>query len=240
MRGRVSSLLLGATLCAGLSGVPHLSRAASVEMGGGLRVTVPVKSMRAMRDEGVVRQSLDYSCGSAALATLLSYDLGDAVTERQLLVDVLDGLPDREGALIKQQGLSLLDLKRVAEARGHRAEGYRVTPEILTRLTQPVIVFVRPRGYDHFVLLKGVRGGRVYVADPALGNVRMAAYRFLDMWLDEDGKGVLFVVQRADGAATPRQPFELMGSGPAQPEILSARQLLEVGDPYVRFPELFR
>ena len=37
---------------------------------GPARLESHVQSMRAIRDAGVVRQRFDYSCGSAALATL--------------------------------------------------------------------------------------------------------------------------------------------------------------------------
>ena len=59
----------------------------------------------------------------------------------------------------------------------------------LPRLGGPVIVFIEPRGYKHFVVLRGTRGDRVYLADPSRGNIRMPAYRFLDSWLGENGTG---------------------------------------------------
>jgi len=60
-------------------------------------------------------------------------------------------------------------------------------------------VFIRPGGYDHFAVLKGVRGDRVYLADPSLGNVRMPMYRFRAMWADGSGRGVVFAVEPKDG-----------------------------------------
>jgi predicted double-glycine peptidase len=42
---------------------------------------IHVMSLRAQRDLGVVKQRYDFSCGAAALATLLTYGLGDAVGE---------------------------------------------------------------------------------------------------------------------------------------------------------------
>ena len=43
-------------------------------------------------------------------------------------------------------------------------------------------------------------GDRVYLADPSRGNIRMPAYRFLDSWLGDNGKGIIFVVEPQDGA----------------------------------------
>src|SRR5207302_1409027 len=83
------------------------------------------------------------------------------------------------------------------QTRGHKAQGFRLHYDQLAKLSRPVIVFVKPGGYAHFAVLKGVQGDRVYVADPSLGNVRMPLYRFVDMWADESGRGVIFAVERA-------------------------------------------
>ena len=52
----------------------------------------PVKSLLEMRHEHVVIQKFDLSCGAAALATLLNYQYGDPVSER----DVAKALIRRE------------------------------------------------------------------------------------------------------------------------------------------------
>jgi hypothetical protein len=44
-----------------------------VVQAAGAREEVRVVSLRAQRDMGVVKQGFDYSCGAAALATLLTY-----------------------------------------------------------------------------------------------------------------------------------------------------------------------
>src|SRR5262249_4631145 len=159
----------------------------------GERVDVSVTSWRAMRDAGVVRQGFDYSCGAAALATLLS-GTGQPVSEREILQAVFATLSDAEATRTMQKGLSLLDLKRVAEARGHAAEGYRISAETLVQLTRPALVLIEPYGYSHFAVLRGVRGDRVYLADPARGNVRTSAARFLRNWLGADGLGIVFLL----------------------------------------------
>jgi predicted double-glycine peptidase len=185
------------------------------------RVEVPLSSWRAQRDAGVVRQGFDYSCGAAALATLLSGS-GDPIREREVLLAVFSGLSDEAAQHTMRQGLSLLDLKRVAEARGLAAEGYRVGPETLAQLTRPVLVRIEPYGYAHFAVLRGVRGDRVYLADPARGNVRMSLARFRTIWLGPDAKGVVFIV------GTARSRLELTVEG-RRPELMSARQLLAIG-----------
>ena len=45
--------------------------------------------------------------------------------------------------------------------------------------------------FNHFVVVKGVEGDRILLADPALGNTTMSLNRFLEIWID----GISFVVK---------------------------------------------
>ena len=214
--------------------------AANISVGSGTRIDVPLKSMKDLRDEGLVKQRFDYSCGAAALATILRYGFGDEVTEREILVQLFDLLSEDEEGLRRKEGFSLLDLQRVAQARGYKAQGFRLEPQYLPELHGPVIVFIEPRGYKHFAILRGVRGDRVYLADPSRGNIRMPAYTFLDSWLGDNNKGIIFVVEPKDGLPDREFPLSPLEDGLPQPEILTAREMLAVGNPFVRLPELAR
>ena len=86
-----------------------------------------VTSVVARRDAGVVKQRFDYSCGAAALATLLSYGLNDPVDEPTLLRALLEPLSRDELAALQKKGLSLADMQRLAQKRGHKAQGFRST-----------------------------------------------------------------------------------------------------------------
>ncbi|MGX2038941.1 C39 family peptidase [Methylocaldum sp. MU1018] len=145
-----------------------------------------------LRDQYVVKQQLDYSCGAAALATLMRYYFGDDVTERDLLVRLsalLANLTKEQWAHKKMIGFSLLDLKRVAQEKGYRAAGFQLTIDQLRQLVAPVLVYVHPFGYHHFAILRGIAGDRVYLADPSRGNLRMSMSRFQDEY-----GGVIFVL----------------------------------------------
>jgi len=214
--------------------------ATDIQVGPGARVEIPVTSMKALRDQNVVKQRFDYSCGAAALATLLRYGYGDTVSEVDILKDLFALLTEDEKAVSRKQGFSLLDLKHVAEARGYKAQGFRLAPGDLPKLGGPVIVFIEPRGYKHFAVLRGSRGDRVYLADPSRGNIRQPAYRFLDDWLDANGQGIIFVVEPQGGLPTVRSPLRALPEGVAQPEIMTARELLAVGNPFLQLPELAR
>ena len=220
--------------------VPPPVLAANVAVGGGVRVERPLRSMRDLRDANVIKQQFDFSCGAAALATILRYGLNDNVTERQVLEQLLSLQSRDELQQTLMQGFSLLHLQRVAQARGYRAEGFRLEPQFLSGLSGPVIVYIQPRGYKHFAVLRGIRDDRVFLADPSLGNIRMPIYRFLESWLDDSGTGVIFVVEPATGVPEGNTPLTLSLRGPAQPEIMTARELLAVGSPFLTLPELSR
>jgi predicted double-glycine peptidase len=228
---RVSVFLAAASVAC----VPCVAAAADAQVVvrfGAAWIESRVTSLRALRDAGVVKQRHDYSCGAASLATLLTYGLNDPVDEDGLLRELLEPLKSDALTELQRKGLSLRDLQRLAQARGHKAQGFRLHGDQLAKLSRPVIVFVKPGGYPHFAVLKGVRGDRVYVADPSLGNVRMPLYRFVDMWADESGRGVIFAVERAEGPWPERYPLQLAGADGPPLEVLSAERLMSIGTPF--------
>jgi predicted double-glycine peptidase len=238
-RAFLRGLILACYLAGPIAIIPT-AWAADVNVGSGIRVDPPVKTMKDLRDEGVVKQRLDYSCGAAALATILRHGFGDDVTERDILVELFELLSEEEKKVSVKEGFSLLDLQRVAQARGYKAQGFRLEPQYLDKLKGPVIVFIEPRGYKHFAVLRGVRGDRVYLADPSRGNIRMPAYTFLESWLQEGGTGIIFVVEPKAGLPEDRTLLTLSEIDLPQPEIMTAREMLAVGNPFVRLPELSR
>ena len=230
---------LALAVCASVA-FAHIAEAANVGVGSGIRVERPLRSMKDLRDANVIKQRFDYSCGAAALATLLRYGLGDNVTEQQVLQQLFGLLTNDERPGVLNQGFSLLHLQRVAQARGYQAEGFRLEPRFLAQLSGPVVVFIQPRGYKHFAVLRGIKDDRVFLADPSLGNIRMPIYRFLEEWLDESGTGIIFVVEPMAGEPNRNGPLNLSIQGLAQPEIMTARELLAVGNPFVTLRELSR
>lgn len=204
---------------------------AQITIGAGLRADRPTLSLKDLRDQDLVRQQFDFSCGAASLATLLRYGFGDDVTERELLIEMYESLPGDEQAIREAEGFSLLDLQRAAQARGYNAEGFRLAPDQIGMLAGPVIVFIEPRGYAHFAVLKGFRGDRAYLADPSRGNIRMPVYAFFEDWLQDDGQGVIFVVEPQTGLPGGTMPLTLDTNEGPRPEIMTVREMLAVGNP---------
>jgi predicted double-glycine peptidase len=147
---------------------------------------LPVKSMAERRFLTVVHQRYDFSCGSAALATLLRYHYGDLQNEQTIFVGMWNE-GDREQ--IKHLGFSLLDMKRYLNARGIKADGYVVTLADIERTGVPGIALINLKGYKHFVVIKGVENGQVLVGDPSLGIRLINTRQFSSMW-----NGILFAL----------------------------------------------
>lgn len=181
-------------------------------------------TLKELRDLYVVKQARDYSCAAAALATLLTYYFGDDTSEQQIL-DLLEGpLSEEEKQRKLLRGFSLLDLKQVAQLKGYQAAGFKLTVNQLAQLAAPVIIFVEPFGYKHFAVYRGMDRGRVYLADPVRGNLRMSIGRFLDEW-----GGIVFILGRPGEEAIQHHPLAIPRPEYVQPEIARFNGQLDLG-----------
>ena len=148
--------------------------------------SVPVASMLARKFSGVVHQQYDFSCGSAALATLLVYHYDLPRSE----ADVFTGMwKEGDQQRIRQVGFSLLDMKRYLAEHQLRADGYRVSLDAIAQRGLPGIALITVKGYRHFVVLKGIAGERVLIGDPSLGLRTLPRAEFQAIW-----NGVYFVL----------------------------------------------
>lgn len=165
----------------------------------GAQDVTPVRSLLEMRQKNVVVQQWDTSCGAAALATLLKYQHGLPVSEKEIAEAML-----RTGDALKVKvrgGFSLLDMKRYADARGLEGAGFlQLDVDDLLEMA-PAIVPITTRGYPHFVVVTGRAGGRVFLADPAFGNRTMDVEAFKSAWTGNIG----FIVRRRDGIVPPNE-----------------------------------
>ena len=67
-------------------------------------------------------------------------------------------------------------------AIGFESGGYKGEFSDLIKQQQPAIVPISYAGFKHFVVFKAYKNGRVYVADPALGNISFDQERFKEIW----------------------------------------------------------
>src|SRR5688572_16043595 len=159
----------------------------------------PVRSLLEIRQQNVVVQKWDTSCGAAALATLLRYQHGFGDSEKEI-VEAMLRVTDPLKVKVRG-GFSLLDLKRYADARGLEGVGYMNLSLDNLMAMAPAVVPVMTRGYPHFVIVRGRSDEKVLIADPAFGNRTMDVQAFERAWQGNIG----FIVRRRDGLAPPNE-----------------------------------
>ncbi|MEJ7807072.1 MAG: cysteine peptidase family C39 domain-containing protein [Telluria sp.] len=153
----------------------------------------PVRSLLEKRQENVVIQRWDNSCAAAALATILTYDLGSPVTEERVARAMM--LQTDPLRVKVRGGFSLLDMKRYAAQAGFNSDGYSDMTLADLAAQAPMIVPIRVRGYHHFVVVRRADAQEVHIADPGFGNYRLRTPRFVATW-----SGIGFHVARRAGA----------------------------------------
>ena len=171
---RVSTVLIAAALLLAWSQGTAVSR---------------VKSLKEIREAGVVMQQWDASCAAAALATVFTYVLGHPISERT----VAQAMLKRTDPLrVKHRGgFSLLDMKRFVQSKGYEARAMKGLEMDDLVYFDGVIVPINQFGYNHYVIFRGIDDdNEVHLADPAFGNRTLSRKRFEDMWMD----GIVFFV----------------------------------------------
>jgi uncharacterized protein len=169
-----------------------------------------VQSFQERRFASTIRQRYDYSCGSAALATILTHHYGRPVTEVAVFRDMFER---GDQARIQQAGFSLYDMQQFLLRQGLQSNGFRVTLDQMLNAGVPAIALINADGYLHFVVVRGIRDGRVLLADPNRGTIARERALFESQW-----NGVAFVItdqmeearatfnRDQDWAALPRAP----------------------------------
>jgi predicted double-glycine peptidase len=132
---------------------------------------VPLKSWKTLRDQHLVKQNFDYSCGAASLATILRF-YGKNVTELQIMQ-----------AMGREDGIaSFEDMAKVLPKFGFKGQGIALSFEQLTHLKVPVVAYLSPEREDHFTVIRGISKDYVWIGDPSWGNRILTRARFLKMW----------------------------------------------------------
>jgi hypothetical protein len=181
---------------------------------GGAAFTMNIESFQEKKYKATLAQQYDFSCGSAALATLLTYNYNIPVSEQDVFKEMFD---NGDKQVIAESGFSLLDIKNYLTRRGLESNGYRAPLDKLAGVRLPAIVLVNVRGYSHFVVLEGIRDGSVLLSDPANGMRNESIGEFESQWT-----GIFFLIltnaeqaqerfnDNARWAAAPNPPWELL------------------------------
>lgn len=167
--------------------VPCLSFAVNLPGVGGGSFRVPVKSFSEIKFGEVVKQQYDFSCGSAALASLLTHHYDMPITEATIFEEMFK-YGDKEK--IEEKGFSMLDMKNFLARRSLNADGYQLNISDVAKLEMPSIALVNYNGYNHFVVVKGSKNNKVLVGDPSIGLHIMN-----DEIFDKSSNGIFFFIR---------------------------------------------
>ena len=169
-----------ALMAASLFGTISAANADDLFVGfGGITAHVDVDSIADRKFATVVRQQYDFSCGSAALATLLTHHYGRDVSETDAFQTMWEvGDQDR----IRELGFSLLEMKRYLSDSGLKADGFRLTLDRIQEIGVPGIALIEVKGYKHFVVIKGITDKTVLIGDSSTGVHSKKRKEFEEQW----------------------------------------------------------
>lgn len=129
----------------------------------------------------VVRQTTRFTCGPAALSTLMRYQFGLELDEITVASALLKG---RSWVSIEAQGgFSLLDLFDFARTLGFEPRAERDLSLAFLSANLPAIVPVTLKEDAlHFLVVIEHRGDRFAVVDPAVGGRLIPEKEFQEIW----------------------------------------------------------
>ncbi len=161
--------------------------------------SLPLQTWKDLRDKDIEKQDLDYSCGSAATATILRSFYGQAIYEKDILDEVIKAGDDGTA--------SFADLSQAVTTFGFKAIGLTLSFDKLKQLQIPALVYLKYRDKDHFSVIRGIdQKGNVRLGDPSWGNRTFSKYQFFSMWETRDddtlkGKVLLILPEDTDSTA---------------------------------------
>ncbi len=128
----------------------------------------------------VVMQMEALECGAAALCMVLAY------YDKWIPLEQA-----RSDCGVSRDGSNARNILIAARNYGLEAEGYRLEPEdLVNEGTFPCIIHWE---FNHFVVLDGFKGDKVYLNDPARGNYTVSKERF-----DEGFTGIALLMEPGD------------------------------------------
>ena len=150
-------------------------------------LTAHVRSMQELRFVETVRQGFDFSCGSAAIATLLTYHYNRPTSELEVFEKMWNS-GDQEK--IQKNGFSMLDMKRYLQSQGLAADGFKIPASRIAKIGLAGLILLDKLEVPHFVVVIGASNGELLVSDPARGIWNMSSEEVESLW-----NSVFFVVR---------------------------------------------
>jgi predicted double-glycine peptidase len=168
---------------------PAISAVVSLTpLASGGNYSISISSIAERRFKTIYKQQFDFSCGSATLASLLSFHYNDNVSEYTVFSDMYERGDQQK---IKNKGFSLLDMKQYLAQRGYKSNGFKITLNQLEKAQVPAITIINNNGYLHFVIIKASNEQEVLIGDPSVGVKVIPLNDFNNIWENR----ILFVIQ---------------------------------------------
>ena len=191
---------------------------------------VKFRSWQDMLEGNVVMQGQDFSCGAAALATMLNYYFGQEVSEQAIIDSIIAESSEAEIEILKTKGFSFTQLRDEAVRRGFKTEIDTFPLDRIHKFPIPMIVYVEKHGFKHFAVLKGVRNGEAFIADPSRGNLQLHFDEFVKEWKNsanpEESYMGLSLEKKGEMLLTKGHPLEISDEMLLHPEYGAARRAL--------------
>ncbi|EAI4357450.1 C39 family peptidase [Campylobacter upsaliensis] len=148
-----------------------------------LKAEFVVKSYQEIKNEKVIRQNYEESCGAASLATLINILDDSNLTE-------LDLLKAMSGQQLYTDMVSFADLNDAVKKLGFQSKSYKIDRKILESIMSvPILVKIEddPR-FPHFVVIINHKGNYLQIFDPSYGEYISSKREFYSIW-DRYNKG---------------------------------------------------
>jgi hypothetical protein len=129
------------------------------------------KGAKYLGKEGVLLQKKNNDCGPAVLKMIFDYFKIPAT------------LSEISKKVLRKRGSTMLSLKEMAELKGLKAEGWRLSFNDLKKINLPAIAFIEG---NHFVVISRITvNGEIIVLDPAIGKLKYPLPKFKNIWRGE-------------------------------------------------------
>ena len=121
--------------------------------------------------DGVVMQTKQNNCGPSALKMIFDhYKIASSLDEIEKAVH------------LTKSGSTMRSLKELAESKGLKAAGWKLTMKDFIASPVPSLLFVHD---DHFIVVDSVVGNSVFIRDPAIGKIKMTERKLQEIWKGE-------------------------------------------------------
>ncbi|TLD81282.1 peptidase C39 [Helicobacter sp. MIT 11-5569] len=159
-----------------------------------LRAEFILKSYQEIKNQRVIRQNYEESCGAAGLATLLNLLENRNFNE----LDLLKIMSEKE---MNTDMVSFADLNEAVQKLGFASNAYLIHRNLLDKFIQiPILVKIEddPR-YPHFVVIINHKGDYLQVLDPSFGEYTSSKRQFFSIWdRNEQGGYALIVAPQSE------------------------------------------